>query len=57
MTYRTIRRYAATTTSLLYFYSGLGYDFDTQQLIWRDGHTCPAELMLSKPNTLLLRVR
>jgi hypothetical protein len=42
---------------LLYFYSGLGYDFATQQLIWRDGHTVPADLLLSKPNTLLLRVR
>ena len=56
----TVPDYRALRTGdyvLLYFYSGLGYDFATQQLIWRDGHTVPAEVLLSKPNTLLLRVR
>jgi hypothetical protein len=41
----------------LFLYSGLGYDFDKQLLVWHDGHTLAAELMLSKPNTLLVRVR
>lgn len=42
---------------VLLFYSGLRYDADKRQLIWPDGGTMAADVVVAKPEALLVRIR
>jgi hypothetical protein len=39
------------------YFSGLAFDAAMEVLVWPDGNTLPAELILAKPGVLLARVR
>jgi len=41
----------------LVFYGSLGFDAERQLLVWPDGRTLPADVILSRPDLLLVRVR
>ena len=41
----------------LIFFTGLRYDANTGQLVWPDGGTRAAEIVVAKPETLLVRIK
>jgi len=41
---------------VLLFYSGLRYDADRKELVWPDGGTRPAEIVVATPEALLVRI-
>jgi hypothetical protein len=41
---------------VLLFYSGLRYDADKRALVWPDGTALSAEIVIAKPEALLLRI-